>query len=369
MLEWRFPVILTISILLLFINVGAPRAPFKISQTSSFIYNHLERMRGIQNKEDFALTRAFILGDKRSLTKKLKTRFTGLHTNHLFTPSGIHFSSFLILFLPFLKKLRRRGNRKISFVLELIICLLPFGLSQFYSLKRISVLRISNLIFKYLNFKLDFFYIFSISFFLDFIFGTYSSSPMSFTFSFLFLGSLLSTARFSSIALSFLSANLILTLFLHIEVSLIGFFLGFLLTSIFSLIFPFVFISYWVSSFVLIDLTHPFLYIVKNLAHFFYNLSKYSPLLEIDLVGLFFILIYSSNRKLRFLIFSIILSSSRIYNIPTDRVKQRVSNSSPLHKVWRIDKGIERSRSDSQSCRRKILMRGHQIRCREIKRR
>ena len=166
MLEWRFPVILIFSLLLLFINIGAPRSPYRVSRTSSFIYNHLERMKGIQSKEDFALTRAFILGDKRSLTKKLKTKFTRLHINHLFTPSGIHFSSFFILFLPLLKKLRKRGRRKVAFMIELAICLLPFSLGQFYSLKRISTLRITNLIFKNLKIKLDFFYIFSLSFLL-----------------------------------------------------------------------------------------------------------------------------------------------------------------------------------------------------------
>ncbi len=367
--RWRFPFILLISLILFLINIGTKRPPYKLTKTSPLIESHLTRMRGIQSREDFALSRAFILGDKRSLTKDLKTKFSGLHINHLFTPSGIHFSSFFILFLPLIKKLRKKEKKKLAFCIELTLCLLPFGLNQFYSLKRISILRISSMTFRGLKYKIDFFHIFLLSFLFDFIFGTYSKNPMSYAFSFLFLGSLLSNTRLSSVALSFFSANLLLTIFFPIKVSLIGFFLGFFLTSIFSLLFPFLFISYWLSSLIYLNLSYPFLYIIQFLSNFFYQLSLYSSNLEIDLIGLIFILIYSFNRKLRFLLLALSLSSPRIYNVPTSRILQKENHLETIQKVWSINKGVERSVSQGKSCRRKILISGHQIRCRNTKRR
>lgn len=368
MSHWRFPFILSVSTLLLFINIQNKRPAYKVTQTPYIISKHLERMKSIQNREDFALSRAFILGDKRSLTKKLKVIFTTLHTNHLFTPSGIHFSSFLIIFLPLIRKCRKRGLNKISLLLEISLCLLPFGLEKFYSLKRISTLRILNLVTKKTKFQLDIFHSFLLTFLFDFIFGTYQYSPMSFTFSFLFLGSLLSTPKLSSIALSFFTANLLLTFFFPVSVSFTGFFLGFLLTSIFSFLFPFLFIFYWLSSIFQFDLTFPFLYIIRNLSEVFFNYTSYSPRFEIDIIGLIFILIYSKKRALRFLIFAIILSSTRISNIPTERIRAKATNSQLDIKNWKINNQVEKGSNDNLNCSRKILRDGHQIRCRKKKR-
>lgn len=365
MSNWRFPFILVISSILLFINLQNKRPDFRVTRTPYLISNHLHKMKRIQSREDFALSRAFILGDKRSLTKNLKKIFTKLHTNHLFTPSGIHFSSFFIIFLPLIRRLRKKGFKKSSLIIELSLCLLPFGLAQFYSLKRISILRITNLFFKKLKIKLDIFYIFMISFIFDFIIGTYQYNPMSFTFSFLFLGSLLSTPKLSSIAFSFFTANLLLTLFLNTSVSFVGFFLGFLLTSIFSFLFPFLFIFYWVSSLIQVDMAFPFLYVIRTTSEIFFDLSSLSFDSEIDFFGLIFLLFYSGSRKLRYLLFALILSSSRIYNVPTDRIKLKTNESIQVLTSWNIDGGVEKSKNKNISCRRKILFDGHQIRCRK----
>ncbi|PIK14059.1 hypothetical protein [Halobacteriovorax sp. JY17] len=367
MFQWRFPFILITSLVLLSINIGNKKAPFKVTRSSSFIEEHLKRMKEVQDREDFALSRAFILGDKRSLTKDLKTSFSKLHINHLFTPSGIHFSSFFILFLPLIKNLRKKEKRKLAFGVELILCLLPFGLNQFYSLKRISTLRITGMLFRKLKYKIDFFYIFLLSFFFDFIFGTYTQNPMSYTFSFLFLGSLLSNIKFSSLAFSFFSANLLLTLFFPIKVSLIGFFLGFLLTSLFSLIFPFLFIFYWISSLTYLNLCFPLLKVFKLLTFYSYTLSKYSIDFEIDIIGLVFLLIYSNTRKIRYLALAISLSSSRVYNIPQNRIKIKNKNDEVVKMNWSIKKDREKAKTTNITCSRLILSAGHRLECRKKK--
>lgn len=369
MAQWRFPFILLVSLMLFVVNLGGPRPKFQIVKASSFINSHLLRMKEIQHKEHFALSRAFILGDKRSLTKKLKIKFSKLHINHLFTPSGIHFTSFFLIFVPLLKRLKKRGNKKFALVFEIGICLLPFSLGGFYSLKRISTLRITNILLKKLKFKIDFYYIFLISFLIDFIFGTYTHNPMSYAFSFLFLGSLLSNTKLSSIALSFFSANLFLTIFFHSKVSLLGFFLGFLLTSIFSILFPFLFLFYWLSSLVQYNLSFPFLWVINYSSSLFYTLSAFSPSVSIDVVGLFFIFIYAKTRKFRFIIFAIILSGEGIYNIPSKRVGMKTKDNNQIITNWKNDNKVERGRNNDFKCARKILTAGHQIRCRKVKRR
>ncbi|ATH09206.1 hypothetical protein BIY24_15005 [Halobacteriovorax marinus] len=367
MTNWKSPLILVLSSLLFILALSKERASYRPIRQSDFIRAHLVRMQNIQERESFALSRAFILGDKRSLTKDLKQKFSTLHINHLFTPSGIHFSSFFILFLPLIKRLRKKELKKTALAIELILCLLPFGLNQLYSLKRISILRISNLIFKKLNLKMNIFTIFLLSFFFDFIFGTYKQSPMSYAFSFLFLGSLLATPKLSSIALSFFSANLFITLFFPSTVSLIGFFLGFIFTSLFSITFPFLFLLYWVSSLISLDLTYLFLKLYQFLVNSFYKFSILGPSVEIDLIGYSFLLIFTIIRRKRFLIFAIILSSNRVYNIPMERVSK-----SNLHREVRIDNWKVKGQKEVglnkvMSCRRVILSKGHRITCRKIK--
>lgn len=363
MSKWRFPFILTLSSILLLINIQRPRPSYKVTETPTLIHNHLFEMKRLQDSEHFALTRAFIIGDKRSLTKSLKKKFSYLHLNHLFTPSGIHFSSFLIFFIPLISRLRKRGYKKSSFLIEVSLCLLPFGLYQFYSLKRISILRLLNLTFKNLNFKIDIFYIFILSFLIDFIFGTYRQNPMSFTFSFLFLGSLLSNSKITSIALSFFTANILLSLFFYTQVSSIGFFLGFFLTTIFSLLFPFIFISYWLSPLISTDLCYPFLYLIQSLADVFYLISAKFPLLEIDLFGFVLIILYSYKRILRYLIFALILSSTRIYNLPQKRITMREINIEKKFKNWKTIGEYERAIGKDRNCYRRVLLKGHRIIC------
>ncbi|WP_417335271.1 hypothetical protein [Halobacteriovorax marinus] len=367
MTNWKSPLILVLSSLLFILALSKERANYRPMRQSDFIRAHLVRMHNIQERESFALSRAFILGDKRSLTKDLKQKFSTLHINHLFTPSGIHFSSFFILFLPLIKSLRKKELKKTALAIELILCLLPFGLNQLYSLKRISTLRITNLIFRKLNFKMSIFTIFLLSFLFDFIFGTYEQSPMSYAFSFLFLGSLLATPKLSSIALTFLSANLFITLFFPSTVSLIGFFLGFIFTSVFSITFPFLFLLYWTSSLTTLDLTYLFFKLYQFLVNSFYKFSILGPSVEIDLIGYALLLIFTIVRKKRFLIFAIILSSNRIYNIPTERVSKNNLNREVRINNWKIKGQKEVGLNKEMSCRRVILAEGHRITCRKIK--
>ncbi|WP_127718424.1 hypothetical protein [Halobacteriovorax sp. HLS] len=324
-------------------------------------------MKKIQTQENFSLTRAFIIGDKRSLKKKQKQNFSILQINHLFTPSGIHFSSFFIFFIPLIRLLKRKNKIFLSALLELSLCLMPFGLNQLYSLKRISLLRISNFFLKRTNLEIDFFYIFLVSFFFDFLFGTYRYSPLSFTFSFLFIGVLLSTPKSSFILISFFIANLIITFFFHTQLNILGFILGFLITTVFSLIFPFMFLSYWPSALVGIDLCSPFLWMIKFFVNISSIVSRYSPSVELDFFGFILLLIFSINRKFSILILTILISSSRIYNVPENRIRTKATVDTKDHRRWTFYKDKQIFKDKEQTCYRKIILDGHKITCRQVK--
>jgi hypothetical protein len=187
------------------------------------------------NKAHAKVIISMIFGLKRGLSKSIKSKFKRLNLLHLFTPSGLHFSSLLLFLLPLIN-LSRYCHLKLPKLLIIMLCLLPFALVKFYSLKRIALLKILTLLFgKYLSiYKL-----FLITFILDFIFGSFQQSPLSFSYSFIFLGILLSFSKINfKLLLGLFTGQLILAMFLKEEINLLGPFLGFIITSLFSFSFP-----------------------------------------------------------------------------------------------------------------------------------
>ena len=362
----RLTIILLTSGLLFLFNTDN-NIRFYPKKISPFIKSHLMRMKKIQSKDNFSLTRAFIIGDKRSLTKKQKKDYRRLSINHLFTPSGIHFSSFFIIFLPLIKRIRKKGYKITSYLLELSLCLLPFGLNQFYSLKRISLLRISGLTLRPFKVSIDYFYLFLISFMFDFFFGTFNHSPLSFSFSFLFLGTLLSSTKTSSLLASFLVANLFVSFFFYQSINLVGFILGFFITALFSLLFPIIFLLYWPSSVISFDLSSVFVSVLSFCVEVSSIISHYSPSVEIGIVGLLFIFLFTLDRKLIFLCLALLSSSCRVYNVPSNRLRSAVFDSNQILHNGEIKNGKQIFRTRNNICRRRIVLNGHQIKCREKK--
>jgi competence protein ComEC len=358
----RFTAILLISAVLFSIYAGK-RTYFRPKRISPIIKVHLTKMKEIQSRENFSLTRAFVIGDKRSLLKKQKRDFSKLKINHLFTPSGIHFSSFYLLFIPLIRYLRKRKKLIASYTLDILLCLIPFGLNQLYSLKRISIMRLGSISLRAFNIKFDFFYIFMASFIFDFFFGTFKHSPLSYSFSFLFIGSLLTTKKTQFIPISFLTANLLISFFFYQSVNLLGFILGFGITAIFSLLFPFIFLGYWPSAIIKVDLTAPFINILESLVFISSKLASYSPSFEIDIIGLILIIFFSFKRNASLLIVILLLSSTRIYNIPSDRIRSYPKESEYIVKGWKIKKGRQIYSEKKLKCSRRIILNGHQVRC------
>lgn len=233
-----------------------------------------------KNRSSAALLNAFVSGNKRYIPKSSKKKFQILGLSHLFTPSGIHLSSLYILMTPFLKLVKNR------LVILLPLLALSYFFTSFHSIKRILLMRTTK---EWLK-KHDIFQIFLISFIWDFFLGTYKLSPLSFSYSFIFLGIILSFVNSPKIYLPLaLFGGQIITQFLSpYPLTTTGFFWNFLLTSLFGVLYPFFFLSYWFPNFPLIEGLLDFFYsIVIFLSNIAQGLGSFMPTFNHVLVCLY----------------------------------------------------------------------------------
>lgn len=171
---------------------------------------------------------AAVTGHKFKTPARLKSILKSMHIEHLLTPSGLHLSILTTWLFPFLGRFRK------------LLCLLPvFFLHQYYSLKRIALLKSLNIILP----KFNRFHLFIFVTLVDFALGSFRSSPFSFIYGFLFLGSLIATTYKKEltshlIPFSLLGAQCMVAYSMNSNLYLVGFFIGLLATSLFSLIFP-----------------------------------------------------------------------------------------------------------------------------------
>ncbi|MBH46760.1 MAG: hypothetical protein CME71_01175 [Halobacteriovorax sp.] len=171
---------------------------------------------------------ASVTGHKIKMPRRLKKILNSLHIEHLATPSGLHLSLLTSLFFPFLGRIAR-----LSFLAPI------FTLNEFYSLKRIALFKAIGITSPKLN-RLKAFYIVMTT---DLLLGSASSSPYSFLFGFLFLGSIIATTNKSILSSQFipfalLGAQCLIAYCLDQPLYLSGFFLGLVITSLFSFLFP-----------------------------------------------------------------------------------------------------------------------------------
>ena len=171
-------------------------------------------------------------GNKKLIKKDLKKRYKTLGLLHLFTPSGLHLypiSRILQLFVP-----------KRLYSIFCIFTYLFFSQFQgFYSLKRIISLKF----FYELNISKQ--NCFTLSFLIDYLVGNYHASPLSFTFSYLFLGIVLFSKGKAELIYSLYFAQALIAHFFMTPFYFLAPILGFFLSSLFTFLFPFVFLDYW----------------------------------------------------------------------------------------------------------------------------
>lgn len=278
----------------------------------SFVKKHYKAMR--KKSEYSAILSKYVSGYPKRIKKKYKQPHYKLHIIHLFTPSGIHFTSMWLLLVPLfllLKKKYKHAEALFLFLLRVSLFFVP----GFYSIKRICLYRSI----RKLNNKSSYL-VFLLTMILEYIFGTYSDSPWSFAYSYLFLGIIFSFNKttFRYLPLGFFLGNLLIGIFQHTPVNLIGFFMGFFMTSLFAIIFPMFFLLYcfpWLSW--LWHLPEYYFKLVKTLADFS-GLEFYSTL-----PLLLFCILILKRRKAIYLVL-ILLISTPVINYPRNLYSREI---------------------------------------------
>jgi hypothetical protein len=188
-----------------------------------------------KNKSYFGQFLAYVWGEKAFMTYKHIEWHNSLYLQHLFTPSGVHLSSLLIL----LKLSSKKG--RIYHALEFLLLILTFIPVGLYPLKRIALFRLCSKI-NQLMFSKKFseYSVFITAFAIDFFLGNYSQNPMSFALSYLFIGTLLLFDSKNLIRFFFtlFMAQILVSIIFFKPFYPIAFFIGMLLSALFALLFP-----------------------------------------------------------------------------------------------------------------------------------
>lgn len=202
-------------------------------------------IKELKDKRATGMLVALVLGEKRYLNRKFKNKLKLMALNHLVTPSGLHLTSLFLLVFP-LFQLFKKKKRFIEILLVGILTFFIYQLPELYSLKRVTLYRLTSLIIKPMGFSS--FSSFLLVFGLDFFFGTYQYSPLSFSLSYLFLGLILSSLKEVKIKIPLLLslAQIIIAYLFDRPTYPISLVLNSLISLLFGFYYPFLFFSFLV---------------------------------------------------------------------------------------------------------------------------
>ena len=194
---------------------GSPKSKIKYGQSQAF-------------------SRAVLTGDKSGLGRASKKNFKALNLMHIFTPSGIHYSV-LRSSMVFISRF---------FIVNLIFALYFRFFTNLYSIQRIAFIHITK---KLLDLESAFFLVFI----LEFLFGNWHSSALSFTYSYLFFGSIIISYKREKILLyTLLSFSIIFSkYFMDEPLYLLSLVFNFPLTILFTLMLPLFILGHFISIF------------------------------------------------------------------------------------------------------------------------
>lgn len=140
--------------------------------------SNFEKAKKWVNKEELDLLElweSMLTGRSAPVARWIKDQFQELGLNHLFTPSGFHLSAIM---LPFMKLIKTK-SWQLGFLL--MLAALIFSLRGQGALKRMLLIKIDQNLFGQ---KVGFI----LALLMDMLFGSFNESPLSFCYSFLFLG-------------------------------------------------------------------------------------------------------------------------------------------------------------------------------------
>ena len=356
------------SILLLWINHDLP-AEHKVA--TPIIYGHQQKVvKSFKTRRLARLANSVCTGNKIGLSSTYRKKFKKLGIYHLFTPSGIHLTSLLLFLSPLIHILRRKG-RWWSLALDLGLIIITQLMPGFHSLKRVVLLATAIRQLRYKNEPLPLFTNFIIAFGVSALIGSYNQSPLSFTYSFLFLGMICSLQNQSKYKLPFalFGAQLIVSYYQGDPIYWGNIIVSPFLTAIFSLAFPLIFISYFI----------PFSWgLLEWALKWFIQLVDWGDTVASTfgevvgtpiLIGAVLLFIIATSWKQRGLITVIALSffCGELYNLPMGSFKRvsgaKATNYGKIDKIRRTKRGYVVNYSSGKTCYPKLYPAGIYERC------
>ena len=281
-----------------------------------------------------ALAEGYVTGQKRGIGRKMRRKHRHLNLLHLFTPSGLHFSA-LLLFLSPLFKLLRLPLFPIYFT--------PFFFREYYAIKRIAEYKILRYLLNKKEWKIDGFWIFLGVFALDFAFGTYRASPLSYSFSYLFLGIIFSIKDSPKIywPWALLGGQILAAYCFETPLTHLGFAFGFCLSALFALLFPIIALNRLLPWFNFSEMAlEAFAWLVSLCAEISASSGFFHP--EATLILLVFAL---SRGNLPRIIptLLLLLTCPPLHNVPMYAVKNaRKSGNLPFYEMSAVQRAAER---------------------------
>jgi hypothetical protein len=273
---------------------------FHPSITSKPIKDYAEtKLETIHDPRIKGLIFSYVFGINSKISKTDRQIHQTLNLKHLFSPSGLHISSILFLFL-WLKRKKVKRAHDLWNTLIIVFFTLSFYLPGYYPLKRtlgFHILAIANENFlKKKKIGLSFFQLFLILMICDFVFGSFRESPLSFTYSFLFWGIILSVQKFSHRLFYLGLGQLLVSYFSEIPMNPISIITNVFLSPIFSLLFPLIFF-HLILGFPLLanKLTAFYLSILEFVA----KKISFFPFIYVDSFFLFFLVCLFSYQNLK----------------------------------------------------------------------
>lgn len=299
---WLFTVI-TISFIFLALikahEVASLNPYFKAERTLKL--KNFEEARSKVSKEDLDLLElweSILTGRSAPISRIMKEKYKQLGLNHIFTPSGFHLSAVLYPFMKFIKS----SQHQLVFLGILSGAL--FFLPGFSALKRMVLIKINQKLF---NQKAGFIS----ALLLDMFFGTFQNSPLSFTYSFLFIGIIYSGLRGLGLIVWFFFAQMMIAYFQGNDISLLLLIFSPLLNLLFTLFMPVLFVlstplwEWQISTGIF------FLRVVQKIVDVCAGVSFLFPSLEVNIMVLMILLLFYF-RRLKFMIILILFFCSSL---------------------------------------------------------
>ena len=251
-------------------------------------FSHYQKTK---SDSGWGLYNALVTGNKSGVPNKTIKTMKDFGLMHLLTPSGLHLSSFLLLFhwLP---------RFRLLIIFSLLIS--SFFIEGYMALHRMLIFYSLNHFLK--NIKLSFLG----TFFFSLLTGNYYDSPLSFCFTFIFWGAIVfnNGSKWDLAKHLFMFQSIIAILFDQ-QINLLAIVLNPLISGAFTVVFPFVLLCYPVP--ILKELGN---YLVE-IGHSFILLLDYFNLLNVPgVIALLLFAVVTLNKKWLLLLVGMTLSTN-----------------------------------------------------------